>query len=133
MLFTAPSFFGFFVVVFCLYYLPVLRGHQLPLLLVASFFFYAYSQPYLLLLLVISAAVSAAGDAVMVGKRREGKLAWAVAGVGLNIATLGFFKYGGLIERSFFARFGPDDGTLGALLSLPLPIGISFYSFTASA
>jgi len=130
MLFTEPLFFGFFVVVFCLYYLPAMRRHQLPLLLVASFFFYAYSQPYLLLLLVISATVSAATSyAVMVGERRERKLAWTVAGVGLNIAILGFFKYGGLIERSFSASLGPDDGTLGALLSLPLPIGISFYTF----
>src|SRR5436190_22564490 len=113
MLFTEPLFFGFFVVVFCLYYLPALRRHQLPLLLVASFVFYAYGQPYLLLLLVISAAVSAATSyAVMVGERREAKLAWAVAGVGLNIAILGFFKYGGLIERSFIG--GPDDGILGA-------------------
>jgi alginate O-acetyltransferase complex protein AlgI len=129
MLFTEPVFFGFFILVFCLYYLPPLRRFQLPLLLAASFVFYAYGQPYLLLLLVISAALSAAtSHAVMSQKRPGAKRYWAVAGVALNLAILGFFKYGGLIDRSFLG-LGPQDGTLGMLLALPLPIGISFYTF----
>ena len=129
MLFTEPVFFGFFVIVFGLYYLPLLRRHQLPLLLAASCAFYAYGQPYLLLLLVISAVLSAATSyAVMTEKRPGRKRVWAVTGVVLNLTILGFFKYGGLIGRSFLG-LGPQGGTLGTLLSLPLPIGISFYTF----
>jgi len=129
MLFTQPVFFGFFLVVFSFYYLPPLRRFQLPSLLVASFVFYAYGQPYLLLLLVISAALSAVTSyAVMTAPRPGAKRYWAIAGVILNLAILGFFKYGGLIDRSFLG-IGPQSGTLGLLLALPLPIGISFYTF----
>jgi alginate O-acetyltransferase complex protein AlgI len=130
MLFTEPVFFGFFALVFGLYYLPPLRRWQAPLLVAASFGFYAYGQPYLLLLLLISAALSAlASYAVMVSDGCQAKHAWALAGVALNLAILGFFKYGGLVERSFFAGVATSDSTLGLLLSLPLPIGISFYTF----
>ena len=130
MLFTEPVFAAFFAIAFCLYYLPPARRFQVPLLLVASFCFYAYGQPYLLLLLVISAAISAgASYAVLTSARPVAKRTWSIAGVALNLAILGFFKYGGLIDRSFFAGFGAADGTLGTLLSLPLPIGISFYTF----
>ncbi len=130
MLFTEPAFLGFFAIVFCLYYLPPLRRWQVPLLVAASFGFYAYGQPYLLLLLLISAVVSAATSyAVMVSSQQLAKQAWAIAGVVLNLAILGFFKYGGLIERSFFGGLAASDSVLGLLLSLPLPIGISFYTF----
>jgi alginate O-acetyltransferase complex protein AlgI len=130
MLFTEPAFFGFFAIVFGLYYLPPLRGWQVPLLVAASFGFYAYGQPYLLLLLLISAVLSAATSyVVMVNSRQRAKQAWAIVGVALNLAILGFFKYGGLIERSFFGGLAASDSVLGLLLSLPLPIGISFYTF----
>src|SRR5580704_12800108 len=130
MLFTEPVFAAFFGIVFCLYYLPPMRRFQVLLLLVASLCFYAYGQPYLLLLLVISAVLSAGTSyAVLLITLPRAKRAWAIAGVALNLTVLGFFKYGGLIDRSFFAGLGAADGTLGTLLSLPLPIGISFYTF----
>jgi alginate O-acetyltransferase complex protein AlgI len=130
MLFTEPIFFAFFAGVFCLYYLPPMRRFQVPLLLAASLCFYAYRQPYLLLLLLISAALSAiVSYAVMVSARRTAKLRWAIAGVAANLAILGLFKYGGLIERSLPGIVGPPDGLVALLLSLPLPIGISFYTF----
>jgi alginate O-acetyltransferase complex protein AlgI len=130
MLFTEPVFAAFFAVVFCLYYLPPLHRYQMPLLLVASFCFYGYGQPYLLLLLVVSAVVSAGTSyAVLLSTGRATKRAWAITGIVINLAILAFFKYGGLIEHSFFASLGPADGMLGVLLSLPLPIGISFYTF----
>jgi alginate O-acetyltransferase complex protein AlgI len=130
MLFTEPIFFAFFAGVFALYYLPPMRRFQAPLLLAASLCFYAYGQPYLLLLLLISAALSAiASYAVMVSARRAARLRWATAGVAANLAVLGLFKYGGLIERSLAGVVGPTDDLLTLLLSLPLPIGISFYTF----
>lgn len=130
MLFTEPAFFGFFAIVFGLYYLPPLRRWQVPLLVAASFGFYAYGQPFLLLLLLISAVLSAATSyAVTATNRQHAKQAWAICGVALNLAILGFFKYGGLIERSFFDGLVASDSVLGLLLSLPLPIGISFYTF----
>ncbi|HWB48916.1 MAG TPA: MBOAT family O-acyltransferase [Stellaceae bacterium] len=130
MLFTEPAFLGFFAVVFGLYYLTPLRRWQVPLLVAASFGFYAYGQPSLLLLLLISAVLSAAtSHAVMISRRQRTKRAWAIAGVAVNLGILGFFKYGGLIERSFFAGLVGADSPLGLLLSLPLPIGISFYTF----
>jgi alginate O-acetyltransferase complex protein AlgI len=130
MLFTEWGFCGFFAVVFGLYYLPPLCRRQVPLLVAASAGFYAYGQPYLLLLLVVSALLSAVtSHAVMTAQDRDAKRAWAVAGVALNLAILGFFKYGGLLERSFLPAGPAPTGMLGTLLALPLPIGISFYTF----
>ena len=89
MLFTEPVFAAFFVIVFCLYYLPLVQRFQVPLLLVASFCFYAYGQPYLLLLLVISAAISAGTSyAVLASTQPGAKKAWASAGVALKKSLL---------------------------------------------
>src|SRR5215469_6733026 len=120
MLFTEPVFVAFFAGVVCLYYLPPLRRFQLPLLLTASFGFYAYGQPYLLLLLVIPALLSAAMSyAVTASATRRAKQGWAFAGVTINLAILGFFKYGGLIEHSLFGANFSAGGVLGLLLALP--------------
>jgi D-alanyl-lipoteichoic acid acyltransferase DltB (MBOAT superfamily) len=114
MVFTEPIFAAFFALVFGLYYLPALRAHQLPLLLVASFGFYAYGQPYLLLLLIISATLSAAAShGVLASETTWRKRAWAFAGVGFNLAILGFSRvepivYGALAS-AILLNAGPLD------------------------
>lgn len=50
------------------------------------------------------------------------------AGVTLNLLILGFFKYAGFLAETLL----PGDGSPGsapALKSIPLPIGISFFTF----
>lgn len=128
MLFTDAGFFLFLGIVFAGYYLPRTTGTwQIGWLLAASFFFYAYNQPWLLALLFLSATITIATSYGVIKSRAvRSKRAWAAAGMTANLCLLGFFKYAGFLYSS---AFGPhtDMGTF--LLAVPLPIGISFYTF----
>lgn len=103
---------------------------QVGLLITGSFVFYAYGQPYLLALLLFSAVLNAIVSYQVAGSRdSRARLFWACAGVTLNLLVLGFFKYAGFfadsLERLLAVGFQPGHW----LVSLPLPVGISFYTF----
>jgi alginate O-acetyltransferase complex protein AlgI len=129
MLFTDAIFFPYLAVVFLGYYL-LRDGHlQIRWLLAASLAFYAYNQPWLLLLLMLSAAITLfSTDRVAKAAAAAPRRGWATAGVFANLLLLGFFKYGGfLYAASGGGRDGSDIGNW--IFSIPLPIGISFYTF----
>lgn len=124
MLFNSWPFLVLVLATFIIYYLPLFRGKQPYILIVASLVFYAYDSPYLLLLLLSSACINGLTSyAIAYGHRPK---AYAVAGVVLNLSVLVFFKYSPLVGVSFFDT---SDGIGAFLLSIPLPIGISFYTF----
>lgn len=133
MLFTSFEFFVFVSVVFCLYYLPGMGRWQVPFLVLASLCFYAWHAPMLLLLLGASISINAAASAgAGHSATLRGARLWAVAGVVANLLILSFFKYGALLTRLFVEPLAlrPGPGSiLWVLLHLPLPIGISFYTF----
>ncbi len=126
MLFTSLEFIILALLTFGLYYLPVLRRWQIPILIAASLTFYAYNQLNLLWLLLVSVSINIIASYYIV----YGSPAWqkpvATWGVVSNLAILCFFKYSPLLARTFL----PSDAGIGAwLISLPLPIGISFFTF----
>jgi alginate O-acetyltransferase complex protein AlgI len=128
MLFTDRIFFGFLAATFALYYLKRSAAWQVGVLLVASLVFYAYSQPYLLALLAFSALLSTVTSyRVEQAKNNDLRRVWAVAGVVVNLLVLAFFKYDHLFAGAFEAT--NPGGFLDVLLSIPLPVGISFYTF----
>ncbi len=133
MLFTTPVFAVFFLIVFCLYYLPMMRRWQVGLLVAASFFFYAWNAPWLLLLLICSIAINSATSYVVARCSARARPVWAALGVIANIGILCLFKYGalltGLAVKMATAGHSPEEGLVSLLLNLPLPIGISFYTF----
>ncbi|HZR35836.1 MAG TPA: MBOAT family O-acyltransferase [Nevskia sp.] len=128
--FTSAVFFPFFAAVFVLYYLPLLRKHQIWVLLAASIYFYAHETPELLLLLFTSCIIStAASYLILRAPEHSRRTRIAACGVVLNLGLLAFFKY-----KFLFIGYQPFDSKgsasmLQILLSLPLPIGISFYTF----
>ncbi len=125
MLFNSWIFVGLVLATMLVYYLPPLRRWQVYVLLVASFLFYAYDSPGLLLLLVASGGVNAVSSyGAMYGRRRR---LWATAGVVVNLGLLALFKYGGLVSASFLDT---SSGVGHLLCMLPLPLGISFYTFS---
>lgn len=125
MLFNSVPFLLLVLPTFLLYYTPAMRRYQLHILVVSSFIFYAWSMPWLLLLLVASLAINtAASHAVVYGPVHRRKL-YSTLGVVANLAILVFFKYSPLIGRSFF----PTTGLGEFLVSIPLPVGISFFTF----
>jgi len=107
---------------------PRLARGQVPLLIAASFVFYAHHDPRLLLLLLASLAVnSTCSRRALLASDDASARRFAVAGVAANLALLGAFKYGGLLAATAAAlaeRPAPEW-----LVSLPLPLGISFFTF----
>ena len=126
MLFTSPQFIVLALITFGLYYLPALRRWQVLILVTASLTFYAYNQLNLLWLLLLSVSINIlASYYVVYGPPVSQKLV-ATLGVVGNLAILCFFKYSPLLSRTFL----PTDAGIGAwLITLPLPIGISFFTF----
>jgi alginate O-acetyltransferase complex protein AlgI len=114
MLFNSWIFVVFGLTTFIFYYLPIFRKVQVYLLIGASFFFYAWENPWLLSLLIFSITINSL-TSYQVTYANSNRLTWATSGVVVNLLVLGFFKYTGLLS--------------GHLIDLPLPIGISFYTF----
>lgn len=127
MLFNSFNFLCIFLpIVFIVYYLPIFRRFQIFVLIIAGFVFYSYIHMEYLVLLIASAFTNAVFSygVLQAGSPLSRKL-YALIGVSINLFLLSFFKYGALFYKTFF-----ETSNLGEwLVSLPLPIGISFYTF----
>ena len=96
-------------------------------LLVLSLIFYSWGEPAYLLLLLLSILVTWFGVRHIhrIRTSREEAKFYMVCLIVFNIAILGFFKYYGfLIDNfNFITRLNLK------IIDLPLPFGISFYTF----
>ncbi|MEO0469434.1 MAG: MBOAT family O-acyltransferase [Bacteroidota bacterium] len=126
MLFNSFNFVALVLITLALYYTPALRRWQVPILIASSFTFYAANLPVLLLLLIFSIAINIGTSYVVMHGNPAKRKAYATFGVVLNLAVLAFFKYAFLFGGMFFSA----ESTVGQfLLSIPLPVGISFFTF----
>ncbi len=128
---SIPFLFVFLPVTLLGYFLIPGRytGLRNAFLLGMNLIFYAYGEPVYVLLMLLSVAVNfSAGLLLQRAKTRRGKKAVLVAAVVLNLGALAFFKYTGLVLDTL--RLAPGLSWLPAV-SVPLPIGISFYTFQA--
>lgn len=113
---------------FFIYYLPLFKTKQVAVLLLSSLVFYGWHQPTLLFLLLFSILVNAVSSHRVYFGNPAYRRQWATLGVVLNLGLLIFFKYSGLLYQTF--RIGSDVGPVGTfLLTVPLPVGISFFTF----
>lgn len=127
MLFNSYSFVLLVLITFALFYWPLLRALQSYTLIAASLAFYAFGQPVLVILLLVSILINATSSYyILHSSALSTRKTWAVLGVGMNLAVLFFFKYGALAVNTF-ALGGSSLGHL--IVTLPLPIGISFFTF----
>ena len=94
-------------------------------LLLVNLIFYAYGEPVYVLLMLVSIAVNYTLALLLDRCQRRRKLLLWLAVV-LNLGALGVFKYAGLFTATLH-RLIPAI----PVLSLALPIGISFYTFQA--
>ena len=127
MLFSSIVFlFTFLPAVMILYYLLPVRFRNVILLL-ASLVFYAWGEPvylFLMLLSILFNYFSGLDIARNLPDKRAAKRS-LVFNLIINLAVLGFFKYEGFVLDTL-------NGILPVHISyhaLPLPIGISFYTF----
>ena len=127
MLFNSVPFVILLAITFALYYAPFLRAWQVLILIAASFVFYAYEQPVLLTLLVVSIAINVLTSYWIAIDRPSRRRFWAIVGVTLNLGLLLFFKYSPLFAKIFLGGATTSPGRF--LLMIPLPIGISFFTF----
>ncbi len=125
MLFNSWIFVGLVIATTLVYYLPFIRRWQVYVLLVSSALFYAYDSIGLLLLLIASGMVNAIASYGAMFRRHS--RTYATVGVVVNLSLLALFKYGGLISTSFL---DVSTGVGQFLCRLPLPLGISFYTFS---
>jgi alginate O-acetyltransferase complex protein AlgI len=131
MLFNSFAFLIFLAVTFIIYYLPIylIRKNQVAFLVLASFFFYSFQKPLLLFLLVFSILINTlfSYNIHKTGQKRTKSM--LLLGVIFNLGILAFFKYGHLIAATIGNEFNVKNGILDFILTIPLPIGISFYTF----
>ncbi len=125
MLFNSYSFVVFLFVTLFVYYLPFARRFQLLSLILASFYFYAFLKPILLALLITSILFNTSVSWVL---ERNSPKRWVTLGVVFNLLLLCFFKYASLIVKTFVDE-SSSGGLSSFIVSIPLPIGISFYTF----
>jgi alginate O-acetyltransferase complex protein AlgI len=123
-LFNSYEFALFFVVVLAVHRTLSSHRARLRLLLIASGVFYvSHSGVYLLLL-----AASVVGDWLLgnaIAARPHKARAFLIASIVLNLGVLSLFKYADFVLGTLATLGAPVPRTLG----LPLPLGISFYTF----
>ena len=137
MLFNSPEFlFAFFPIAFVGYRLALLAGRAAAVfwLGACSLFFYSWWDVCSLPILAVSIATNyCIGVSINRSKGTRGGVssrALMILGVGVNLLTLGYYKYAAFLVLQ-----------LGAVVNLPsyvfrhieLPIGISFFTFTQIA
>ena len=93
-------------------------------LIVFSLIFYAWGEPVYLFLMIAAAAVNW-GFGLLIEKRH--KRVFLVLALVLDLGGLAVFKYTGFVVENLNALFGASI----PVPAIPLPIGISFYTFQA--
>ena len=133
--FASVEYLLFFLIVFLIYWSLGSKGKnvQNAIIVISSLVFYGwwdYRFLGLLLLTVISTFV--AGKCVHKSDRRTTQTIVLATTILLNIGVLAYFKYYNFFVESFvdaFTLFGVELSV--SILKIILPIGISFYTFTA--
>ena len=132
MLFNSYGFIFLFLPVTFLFFFAIVRssrGAAISWLVLASLFFYGWWNPLYLILILLSMGVNF-GFGRLLGRMskgdhaRAGKLTLA-AGVTLNLAVLGYFKY----ANFFVENLNAVAGTSIDIGSIVLPLAISFFTF----
>ena len=134
MLFPTFTFALFFVVVLTVGWLvPGRRAWWKLFMLAASYVFYGYWDARFVGLIVASTVLNQAAAASLGRLRRPGARRAVVSlAVGVNLASLGFFKYAGFfVDSAERALEGLGVAADLPLLNIILPVGISFFTFQA--
>ena len=124
MVFSSAIFlFCFLPILLIIYFIIPARGKNY-LLLVFSLVFYAFGGPKYLLVLLFVVMVDYIGG-LLIEKNHENGKKILTAVIGVNLATLIFYKYTMFFLENLSVIFSTDL----ELFEVIMPIGISFYTF----
>lgn len=125
MVFSSLIFlFAFLPIVATLYFLPWNLRVKNIILLVSSLIFYAYGEPYFVLVMILSIVLNYIFGILIENKRHIAKPILVLSCI-FNFGLLFVFKYLGFSSRIFAHFFNTR------IVSIALPIGISFFTFQA--
>ncbi|MGI5876543.1 MAG: MBOAT family O-acyltransferase [Dethiobacteria bacterium] len=129
MVFSSIFFLFLFLPSILLVYYLVPRRYRNFILFVSSLFFYAWGEPIYILLMLFSVVVNYTFGLLITKYKGNHKNAGLLffCSIFVNVGLLCFFKYYNFLLQTLNALLG----TSLAGLDLPLPIGISFYTFQA--
>ncbi len=117
----------FFILYFVTYLWPAAWRMRNVILLLGSLFFYAWGEPVYVVLLLFSTLSDYIHGRLIERFRERRTVASALlfTSILINLGVLGFFKYADFLLQAV----NQVAGTNIPLFELPLPIGISFYTF----
>ena len=135
---SLPFLFAYLPLTLAVYFVVPMRWRNF-VLLVVSLFFYGWGEPVYMSIMILSTLIDYTHGMLVEKYRSRDKLArWFVAqSVIFNLLLLGFFKYGTFFAENLYLLTGiqiPQSvqlwpGMVIPLRDVPLPIGISFYTF----
>ena len=130
MVFASPVFLLLFLPLTLAAYLLARGQGKNVVLLVASVVFYVWGEGRFIALLVASVLANwGFGRAIASIDDQRLRRRWLVAAVTVNLAALGFFKYTDFALANVNELAGEIGMTGVALAAIPLPLGISFFTF----
>ncbi|MBQ8378876.1 MAG: MBOAT family protein [Oscillospiraceae bacterium] len=127
MVFSSLTFLYFFLPITLLIYFVSPKAIKNFILLVTGLFFYAWGEPIYVLIMILSAAIDYTAGRIMHWKdnNKTVRTICLIVSVLMNVGLLGIFKYSSFFITNINAVFGTSISDP----QLPLPIGISFYTF----
>lgn len=127
MVFSSLSFmFVFLPIVLLLYYVSPFKIKNL-IILISGILFYAWGEPFYIIIMLLSTVIDYTAGLCMDKASDKPKLrtVFLIVSVCMNIGLLSVFKYSSFIIENVNLLFN----TSFTDPQLPLPIGISFYTF----
>ncbi len=127
MVFSSLTFmFLFLPIVLMVYYVLPFKLKNL-FVLISGLIFYAWGEPFYVIMMIISTLIDYfAGLCINKFKGKRGlQRLFLIISVAMNLSLLGVFKYSGFIITNINSIFGTEIMNP----NLPLPIGISFFTF----
>ncbi|HKM32953.1 MAG TPA: MBOAT family O-acyltransferase [Oscillospiraceae bacterium] len=126
MVFSSVTFLFFYLpIMLFIYYISPYKWKNF-ILFITGLFFYAWGEPIYITMMLLSTLIDyICGRLMELSKTQRGRKICLLASVLMNLSLLSVFKYSSFFITSINAVFGtsiPDP-------KLPLPIGISFFTF----
>ena len=127
MVFSSVIFLFYFLPLFLAAYLCLPRWRA-AVIVAGSFLFYAWGEPRYVPLLAVVILLNW-GFGLALGRAGAWRRAVLAAGVAANLAILVFCKYVGFLTAQLDAALGFTGIAWQPHLSVPLPLGVSFFTF----